>query len=293
MDLKDLRSQIDSIDDNIVRLFCQRMKVAANVAAYKGEHNLPVFVPEREREKLDDVAQKAGIEFADHSRVLYSTLFELSRSYQTKKIQAQTPLSVCVREACERGPRQFSEPPLIACLQTEKNASQHACKRLFPSYRIQYCQTAEDACQYVHDGLCNYAILAAENIEAYSDNTVFSLISRCALYIVRSYRDTTGRSFFCVGKSLEIHPDAHKTSIVMRLPNQSGALYKVLARIYILGINVSGISSHPLSRDGQYRTVLLDLDVPPDVPAYNQFLQALDELCEQYTYLGSYSEVVE
>ena len=32
MDLKDLREQIDSIDNEIVRLFQERMKVAAGVA---------------------------------------------------------------------------------------------------------------------------------------------------------------------------------------------------------------------------------------------------------------------
>ena len=60
MELKDLRCEIDKIDDQLIKLFVQRMEISAQVAAYKKEHQLPIFVPEREREKLADVAQKAG-----------------------------------------------------------------------------------------------------------------------------------------------------------------------------------------------------------------------------------------
>ena len=64
MDLTELRGQIDEIDDEIIKLFCRRMDVAAQVADYKKANNLPIFMPAREREKLQDVAQKAGPEMA-------------------------------------------------------------------------------------------------------------------------------------------------------------------------------------------------------------------------------------
>ncbi len=84
MELKELRCRIDEIDDHLVKLFVQRMEVSAQVAAYKKEHQLPIFVPAREQEKLDDVAQKAGVEMADYTKALYGAIFELSRSYQSK-----------------------------------------------------------------------------------------------------------------------------------------------------------------------------------------------------------------
>ena len=63
MDLQELRKEIDSIDDELVRLFGQRMEIAAKIADYKKENNLPILVPAREREKLQDVAEKAGPEW--------------------------------------------------------------------------------------------------------------------------------------------------------------------------------------------------------------------------------------
>ena len=85
MELSELREKIDQIDTDLVRLFTARMDIAAQVADYKRENNLPIYVPARERAILQDVAEKAGPEMANYTRVLYSMLFELSRSYQRKR----------------------------------------------------------------------------------------------------------------------------------------------------------------------------------------------------------------
>ena len=55
MDLHQLRLEIDKIDDQLVKLFGARMEVAAQIADYKKENGLPILVPAREREKLQDV----------------------------------------------------------------------------------------------------------------------------------------------------------------------------------------------------------------------------------------------
>ena len=85
MDLKELRNEIDKIDDEIVRLFCARMDVAARIADHKKAQGLPIFHPLREQEKLQDVAGKAGEEMGEYTKELYQLLFELSRNYQSKR----------------------------------------------------------------------------------------------------------------------------------------------------------------------------------------------------------------
>lgn len=85
MDLTALRCEIDSIDDELVRLFVKRMDVCAQVAAYKKANGLPILMSAREQEKLEDVARKAGPELADDARQLYALLFQLSRDYQTRR----------------------------------------------------------------------------------------------------------------------------------------------------------------------------------------------------------------
>ena len=56
MELNELRNQIDTIDDELVRLFCRRMEVSEQIADYKRQNGLPILVPAREREKLLDVS---------------------------------------------------------------------------------------------------------------------------------------------------------------------------------------------------------------------------------------------
>ena len=50
--IEELRGKIDDIDKDIVRLFKQRMDVAAGVADYKRANGMPVHDPARERQLL-------------------------------------------------------------------------------------------------------------------------------------------------------------------------------------------------------------------------------------------------
>lgn len=84
MELEALRKEIDRIDDQLIALFSQRMEVAAKIADYKHAKGLPIYVPQREAEKLEDVEHKAGA-LAPYARTLYSTLFSLSRKYQEER----------------------------------------------------------------------------------------------------------------------------------------------------------------------------------------------------------------
>ena len=84
MELQQLRQKIDAIDEEMIRLFCLRMEVSKAIGAYKKERNLPIFVPEREQEKLMDIADRAG-ELSDYAVKLYETVFSLSREYQSEE----------------------------------------------------------------------------------------------------------------------------------------------------------------------------------------------------------------
>jgi chorismate mutase/prephenate dehydratase len=85
MELKDLREEIDQIDDQLVQLFSKRMAISAQVAAYKKEHNMPIHVPSREQDILDSIDTKVAPEITPYTKELYCKIFELSRSYQNKQ----------------------------------------------------------------------------------------------------------------------------------------------------------------------------------------------------------------
>ena len=91
------------IDDQLVALFRRRMEVSSDIAAYKKEHGMQIYDAGREREKLADVAEMAGSEMANYTRVLYSMLFELSRSYPSKRNHDSSPLFAQITKAIEYG----------------------------------------------------------------------------------------------------------------------------------------------------------------------------------------------
>lgn len=93
MSLEEFRKQIDQADDALIKAFCQRMKIAADIAAFKKEHHLPILDSGRERKKLKAVAEKAGEEMEDYATVLYALLFELSRAYQGHLLDEATELT--------------------------------------------------------------------------------------------------------------------------------------------------------------------------------------------------------
>ena len=98
--------------------------------------------------------------------------------------------------------------------------------------------------------------------------------------------------FICISKNMEIYPGADKTSIMMVLNHKPGALYKVLARIYALGINVTKLESRPIpDRDFEFM-FYFDLETSIYSQEFQELMGELEDFCEEFKYLGSFSEVV-
>lgn len=380
MDLNDLRDKIDQIDSELVKLFTARMDIAAQVAEFKKENNMPIFVPARERAILQSVADKAGPEMANYTRVLYSMLFELSRSYQQKRTTELTQLYKDITDSIENTPKLFPQTPMVACQGVEGAYAQIACEKIFRNPFIMYFKNFDGVFNAIEQGLCQYGILPIENSTAGSVKKVYDLMIHHNFSIVRTFRlkvdhnllvkpgtklseiteiysheqainqcseflkklpnakiipventavaaemvsksirndiaAISSRScedlyslsclaasiqdegnnrtrFICISKKLEIYPGADKTSIMMILPHKPGALYKVLARMYVLGINVIKLESRPLpDRDFEFM-FYFDLETSIYSDEFVQLMCELDDLCEEFKYLGSYSEVV-
>lgn len=380
MDLSEIRVKIDEIDAQLVRLFCARMELSEQVAQYKRENHLPIFVPARERAILQKVAEMAGPEMANYTRVLYSMLFELSRSYQSKCNGEMSELYKSISKAIEETPKLFPQAPIVACQGVEGAYSQIACEKIFKAPFILYFKTFDGVFNAIEQGMCQYGILPIENSTAGSVTKVYDLMIRHNFSIVRTFRlkidhnllanpgaslsdirtiysheqainqcadflrslpgvnvvaventalasemvAKSGRSdvaalssrscaelygltclaasvqdkgnnrtrFICISKNLEIYPGSDKTSIMMVLPHKPGALYKVLARLYTLGINVTKLESRPIP-DREFEFMFyFDLDTSIYSDEYVQLMCELDELCEEFKYLGSYTEVV-
>lgn len=98
--------------------------------------------------------------------------------------------------------------------------------------------------------------------------------------------------FICISKKPEIFPGANHTSIMLTTPHSPGALYRIIARISSLGINLTKLESRPLPDQDFEFMFYFDLDVSVYSPALLHLMADLENLCETFRYLGSYSEIL-
>ena len=187
MELSEIRAKIDTLDDQLLDLFLERMRLSDEVAAYKNEHHLPILNKERERAILAKVAEKAG-EKERYAYHLFSTLFELSRSRQAELIDAPTQVAAQVRASLASGGELFPQTGLVACQGVEGANSQVACDHLLPRGNIVYVKTFQAVASAVESGLCKFGVLPIENSSNGSVRAVYELLQEHHLSIVRSTR---------------------------------------------------------------------------------------------------------
>ena len=187
MELSEIRTKIDAVDEELLKLFLERMDLAEEVAAYKNEHHLPILNRQRERDILAHVTEQSG-EKERYAYHLFSTLFELARSRQAELISAPTKVEAQVKAALQSGSEVFPQTGLVACQGVEGANSQVACDRLLPRGNLVYVKTFDAVVSAVESGLCQFGVLPIENSSNGSVRAVYDLLQTHNLSVVRSTR---------------------------------------------------------------------------------------------------------
>lgn len=188
MDIKDLRKEIDEIDEELTALFQKRMETAAEIAKYKQQNSIPVFNREREREVMNKATAKVKPEIEGYAKTFYETIFNVSRSYQKKLIKPESPVSKMIADVTAQTPCERPNRAVVACQGVEGAYSQFACDKMFAFPTIVYCRSFEDVFRAVDSGLCRYGVLPVENSTAGTVNKVYDLMKEHKFYIVHSLK---------------------------------------------------------------------------------------------------------
>lgn len=190
MNLTDVRSQIDEIDNQLLDLFGRRMELARDVAQSKIETGKAVFDPAREREKLADVAAKAPEGLKDQSVALFSLLMSMNKASQLRIInnaRNESP-SKNMRAALLPLESTFPSRATVCCQGVEGAYSQIAACKLFAVPSITFEPTFEGVFRAVTEGACEFGVLPIENSTAGSVNAVYDLLGSYGCSIVRAIR---------------------------------------------------------------------------------------------------------
>lgn len=81
--LKELRKQINEIDDEILSLYLKRMNISKQIGQYKKEHNLPIYDQKREEELINNLLNKIdNYELKENYKKIILLILDKSKKQQ-------------------------------------------------------------------------------------------------------------------------------------------------------------------------------------------------------------------
>jgi chorismate mutase/prephenate dehydratase len=97
--------------------------------------------------------------------------------------------------------------------------------------------------------------------------------------------------FLVIGRKVikpSVEAGADKTTVLLVLPDQAGALFHILEPLSEAGINLTKIESRPSKRKAWDYVFFLDLDGHCEEEGIARVLERLAETCQLFKILGSY-----
>lgn len=182
MSLKEIRKEIDQIDNELVNLFVKRMNCSRKVAEAKMKNNTPILNQAREQEILDKVENNAK-EFGKEARVFFSSLMEISRSYQYDLINSDNNLEKTIHKAKKILNRDKSGIK-VGCFGTVGTYTNIACNNFFTNANLNFYKHFKDIFNAIENDEIEFGVLPIENSLAGSVTDVYDLVIKHRYYIV-------------------------------------------------------------------------------------------------------------
>ena len=186
--LEQSREAIDRIDRELVKLFCERMGVSADVADYKRSVGKAVTDAARERALLCKISELAGPEMEEYVRTLYASILSISKAYQHERLNTSSKLEKKISTAVKETSPFFPARAKVACQGVEGAYSLKATEKLFACPEVSFYKTFDDVFAAIDRGECRYGVLPIENSTAGSVTQIYDLMSNHRFYIVRALR---------------------------------------------------------------------------------------------------------
>lgn len=183
MDILELRTQLDEIDEELVALFEKRMRVSEQVAEYKISSGKPVMDRQREEQKKAVVRGLASNAFnARGVEELFGQIMAISRKLQYQMLQEKGMLKkanfIPVKTLCEGCPR-------IVFQGTEGAYSQAAMDTYFGGNSDNFhVDSFREAMFAIEEGRADFAVLPIENSTAGIVDEIYDLLVEFENYIV-------------------------------------------------------------------------------------------------------------
>lgn len=183
MDLLELRNQIDEIDQQIVRLYEQRMDICGQVAEYKIQTGKKVFDKQREMEKLARVKSLTHNEFNSHGvEELFEQIMSMSRKLQYQLLAQHGSIG----RLPFIGVEELETKKARVVFQGAEGAYSQAAMMQYFGEQVQsfHVDTFREAMSAIDEGSADFAVLPIENSTAGIVSEIYDLLVEFENYIV-------------------------------------------------------------------------------------------------------------
>ena len=181
------QNEMCAIDDEIARLFKQRMALSEDVARERLSRGEPATDIEGERDTIARAADAVGEDLARDAKILFTTIFNAEKARMRRISGRSSPVMATIGKAITEM-KTFPQKAIVACPGTDGSYAQRAASEIFEIPTILFFSNFESVFEAVEKGLCPYGILPIENSAAGSVAQVYDLMSKHRFHIVRSAR---------------------------------------------------------------------------------------------------------
>jgi chorismate mutase/prephenate dehydratase len=233
-DIADLRSKIDAIDMELLRLLNERAKVARDIGAIKSREGLPIYSPEREDRVIRSLIDRSeGPLTPEAIRAIYCEI--MSAALALEKDIA------------------------IACLGPAGSPSHQAARSKFgSSVRYVFFGNTEEVFREVWRDSADCGVVPIDDPEHGLANQTFDQLAQTELSICAEIllategeaRNDAAR-FFVVGRNSSTPSGKDMTMLMLRIEDKPGALVSALEPFKALNINLSHFASRPAAHGSQ------------------------------------------
>ena len=181
--LEELRTQLSDVDDQIVKLYEERMQICEDLGKCKIQNGFKTFDRQKEKNKIAEVTGKVSSEFNKKGiGEVYQQLMAISRKLQYQQLVEAGALGRLPFIAIDSLDRESAR---IVYQGTEGAYSQAAMEHYFGKGCNNYhVHTFREAMEAIEEGAADYAVLPIENSTAGAVNEVYDLLVEFENYIV-------------------------------------------------------------------------------------------------------------
>ena len=207
MNLDELRVDIDSIDEQIVKLINERCKLAAKVGEWKKKRAHAIYVPEREKQLFEKLHAK------NNGPISSSTLRSIYREIISGAIALEKPLK-------------------ILCLDESENAARET---FGDAANYNYCKSINELLERLQLDDCDYGVIPFATEDDIISKIILSELSLhkdikiCAERIGSINKD--GGRFFIIGLQETTPSSEDRTSITVDISTTTNEYNKKLTSI--------------------------------------------------------------